>query len=215
MADFVTVDELRSVLGVQELYSDVELESVCTAATDIVSKQLWYNEFPISSAAIYNGQAFVLVSASPSFANGQTVTIADVGAHYNGNHLITGTYPWTNGSSSFPFYPWFPWTLQNFPSGYSMLMYEASDHPDDENWHQILPYGKVKKSTIDYTVVDAVRQASLMVAVDIWQARYSSNAGGISPDGNFGISPYRMGNSLIGRVRGLLSPYLSPRGMVG
>lgn len=215
MADLVTVDELRSVLGVQTLYTDAELESACTAASDIVDKQLWYNEFPVGSAAIYSGKAFLLVSANPSFANGQTVTIEGVGAHYNGSHTITGTYPWTNGSSSFPFYPWFPWTLQNFPAGYSMIMYTAGDHPADENWHQILPYGKIKQSSVDYTVVDAVRQAALMIAVDIWQARQSSNAGGISPDGSFGLSPYRMGNSLIGRVRGLISPYLSPRGMVG
>ena len=85
MADFVTVDELRNVLGVQELYSDPELESVCTAATDIVDKQLWCNKFPVASAAIYSGKAFILVSANPSFAYGQSVTISDVGSFYNGN----------------------------------------------------------------------------------------------------------------------------------
>ncbi len=42
-----------------------------------------------------------------------------------------------------------------------------------------------------------------MVAVDIWQARQASNAGGISPD--FQPSPYRMGNTLMARVRGLLA----------
>lgn len=215
MADFVTVAELRSVLGVQELYTDAELESACTAATDIVDKQLWYNSFPITGAAIYSGSCFVMVSANPSYAYGETVTIADVGAKYNGNATITGTYPWTSGSATFPFYPWYPWTYQSFPAGFSLLQYTAKDHPADETWHQVLPYGVVKKSTVDYSTVDAVRQAALMVAVDIWQARQSSNAGGISPDGSFGLSPYRMGNSLIGRVRGLISPYLSPRGMVG
>jgi len=52
-----------------------------------------------------------------------------------------------------------------------------------------------------------------MVAVDIWQARQASNAGGISPD--FQPSPYRMGNTLLARVRGLLAPYLSPNSLVG
>jgi len=52
-----------------------------------------------------------------------------------------------------------------------------------------------------------------MLAIDIFQARQQSNAGGVSPD--FTPSPYRMGSSLLGRVRGLISPYLSPRGMVG
>jgi hypothetical protein len=52
-----------------------------------------------------------------------------------------------------------------------------------------------------------------MIAVDIWQARQSSNAGGISPD--FQPSPYRMGNTLLARVRGLLANHLSPNGLVG
>ena len=215
MANFVTVSELRSVLGVQDLYSDAELESVCQAATDVVDSQLWYNSFPITMAAVYNGSAFVMVSANPSFTYGQTVTIEGVAPKVNGSHTITGTYPWTSGSATFPFYPWFPWTYQVFPAGFSLLQFTPNDSPEDFYWRQVLPYGKVKQSSVDYSTVDAVRQAALMVAVDIWQARQSSNAGGISPDGNFGLSPYRMGNSLIGRVRGLLSPYLSPRGMVG
>ena len=52
-----------------------------------------------------------------------------------------------------------------------------------------------------------------MIAVDIWQARQLSSAGGISPD--FQPSPYRMGNSLLSRVRGLIADHLAPTGMVG
>jgi hypothetical protein len=52
-----------------------------------------------------------------------------------------------------------------------------------------------------------------MIAVDIWQARQNSNAGGISPD--FTPSPYRMGNTLMARVRGLLADHLAPGGLVG
>ena len=58
-----------------------------------------------------------------------------------------------------------------------------------------------------------MREASLMIAVDIWQARQASNAGGISPD--FQPSPYRMGNTLMARVRGLLADHLAPGGQVG
>jgi hypothetical protein len=52
-----------------------------------------------------------------------------------------------------------------------------------------------------------------MIAVDIWQARNSSNAGGVSPD--FQPSPYKMGNTLLARVRALLANHLSPKGLVG
>ena len=58
-----------------------------------------------------------------------------------------------------------------------------------------------------------VNEAALMIAVDIWQARQTSNAGGISPD--FQPSPYRMGNTLMARVRGLLADHLAPGGQVG
>ena len=68
-------------------------------------------------------------------------------------------------------------------------------------------------SYTDYATLDEVREASLMIAVDIWQARQASNAGGISPD--FQPSPYRMGNTLMARVRGLLADHLAPGGQVG
>jgi hypothetical protein len=52
-----------------------------------------------------------------------------------------------------------------------------------------------------------------MISVDIWQARQVSNSGGVSPD--FAPSPYRMGNTLLARVRGLLAHAISPSSMVG
>ncbi len=59
-----------------------------------------------------------------------------------------------------------------------------------------------------------LREASLLIAVDIWQSRQLSNAGGVPPDG-FTPSPYRMGNTLLARVRGLIANYLNPNGLVG
>jgi len=58
-----------------------------------------------------------------------------------------------------------------------------------------------------------VREAAMILAVDIWQARQVSQSGGVSVD--MGISPYRMGNSMIGKIRGLLAPYMNPSTMVG
>lgn len=214
-ATYVTAAELRDNLGIGTLYDDATVEEVCQAAQNIIQKQLWFNEFPVVSSGISNGYCYVVLSANPSFVAGQTVVISNVGAKYNGSHTITSTYPWTNGSATFPFFQTFPYNNWNFPRGYSILQYVASDHPADENWHQVLPYGKVTGEFADdpYDTVPEVRLAAMLVAVDIWQARQQSNAGGISPD--FTPSPYRMGNSLLSRVRGLLAPHLSPRGMVG
>jgi hypothetical protein len=214
MADYVTVAELRSALGIGSLYTDATLEQACTASTDVIKGQLWFNDYPIVGVGTYQNVSFVVISANPSFTTGQTVTITNTGAPYDGTHTITGTYPWTAGSSSMPWYPYWPYSRAQFPYGYSIIQFSVS-HADDA-YHLTVPYGKVAVSVptgIDYSAAPLIREAALEIAIDIWQSRQQSNAGGVSPDGT--QSPYRMGNTLLARVRGLLSPYLSPRGMVG
>jgi hypothetical protein len=216
-ATYVTADELRANLGIGTLYDNAVVEEVCQTAENLIKKQLWFNDFPVVSAGISQGKAYVVMSALPSFVYGQTVTITGCGTAYNGSHVITSTYPWTNGSQSFPYFNTFPYNSWNFPRGYSIIQYVPTGSPADENWHQVLPYGKVSGTqygdATDYSSVPEIREAAMMIAVDVWQARQQSNAGGVSPD--FSPSPYRMGNSLLSRVRGLIAPHLSPRGMVG
>jgi hypothetical protein len=54
----------------------------------------------------------------------------------------------------------------------------------------------------------------MILAVDIWQARQVSQTGGVSIDG-FSPSPYRMGNGVIGKIRGLISGYQNPLSFIG
>jgi hypothetical protein len=213
-ATYVTEAELRTVLGIGSLYDDAVVEEVCQAAENLVKKQLWFNNFPVVSAGIYSGYAYVVLSAAGAFVAGQTVTITNCGTAYNGSHTITSTYPYTQGSTTFPFFNNFPYNTYNYPRGYQILQYVPTGSPADANMHQVLPYGTAAGTTlIDYSLEPAVREASVMVAVDIWQARQQSNAGGVSPD--FTPSPYRMGFSLLKRVNGLLAAYTNPRVMVG
>ena len=88
-ATFVTPATLRAALGIGSLYDNTLLETVCQAAEDLINKQLWYNEFPVIGASIYQEKAILVMSASPTFATGQSVTISNVGSHYNGTHTIT------------------------------------------------------------------------------------------------------------------------------
>lgn len=214
-ATYVTPTELRTALGIGSLYDDTTLETVCQASQDIISKQLWTNSYPIVGVGIYNNYAYVSLATAGAFVAGQTVTISGCGATYNGTHTITSTYPWTPNSGSFPYFTFYPWNTLNYPRGFSLIQF-ALTHAD-ENYHLIQPYGKVAGENygdaVDYSLVPAIREAALMIAIDIWQARQQSNAGNISPD--FTPSPYRMGGSLLRRVQGLLSPYLSPRGRIG
>ena len=191
-ATYVTVAELRSALGIGSLYSDSVVEEVCQSAENIVSSYLWRNTYNNTghSNTTNTGTLYFNYDISKEFYIGQTVVISGNGSKHNGSKTITGvgqdtiTYAITgNNNTAAPFHP-------------------------------VNPFGMVAGETyVDYATVPEVRESSLMIAVDIWQARQASNAGGISPD--FQPSPYRMGNTLLARVRGLLANHLSPNGLVG
>jgi len=89
-------------------------------------------------------------------------------------------------------------------------------HANDP-FHRILPYGKASGQDTkedDYAVIPASREAAMILAVDIWQARQVSQTGGVGMDG-ITASPYRMGFQLVNRVRGLIQPYAAPSSLVG
>jgi hypothetical protein len=101
------------------------------------------------------------------------------------------------------------------PLGYSFIQFTKV--AADQNFRRVLPYGSVTGAdtkTAAYVNTASVREAAMILAVDIWQARQVSQTGGVGLDG-FSPSPYRMGNSMIGKIRGLLAPYMNPNSMVG
>ena len=213
-ATYVTSAELKANLGIGTLYADSIVEEVCQTAEDLLNQYLWFDSYPVVGAGVYNNSAIVVISAPISYVTGQVITLSGCGATYNGSRTITGTFPYTQGSVSFPYFINFPFNYRNVPNGYSWISFNLTHA--DEYYHQIVPYGKtmgVDTKDTTYGATPAVREAAMMLAVDIWQARQQSSAGGVSPD--FSPSPYRMGNSLMGRVRGLIAPYTSPRSMVG
>jgi len=80
--------------------------------------------------------------------------------------------------------------------------------------HAVNPLGQVAGTTnVDWTLDQSVQNASLMIAVEIWQARTSTLNGSNTVD--FQPSPYRMSAQLLAKVRGLLAHALSPSSMVG
>lgn len=215
-ATYVTPTDLRAALGIGSLYDDETLEQVCQASENIISKYLWFNEYPIIGVTRNSNIATVIMSTPIAISTGQTVVIENSGAHYNGTHTVTGTYPWTTGSTAFNWWAFNPFVRTSFPNGFSAIQFTSNY--DDDNYHLIVPYGKIKVTPgtyEDYADLPEIQLAALELAIDMWQARQQSNAGGVSPDGSFTPSPYRMGNSMIARIRGLLAPHLSPRGMVG
>jgi len=187
-ATFVTEAELRSALGIGNLYSSAVVEECCQAAENIVKAKLWYNEFPVVAHESTTSVATIYFDVPHSFIIGDTIVVENCGAKYNGSKTITA--------------------VTTYGISYSV------NNATEEVKNALVPFGKAYGTThIDYSTLPEVNQASLMVAIDIWQARQASNAGGISPD--FQPSPYRMGNTLMARVRGLLADHLAPGGQVG
>ena len=186
-----TVAELRTALGVGTLYADAVLQEVCDAADNVLLPFLWKNEQSIIAHGNTGtvGTVYFNEDIRNVFYVGQSVTISNAGTKYNGTKTITAV-----GTKNFSI---------------------TTTHTSDNPYHVVAPYGTAAAETyIDYTTIPAIQEASLMISIDIWQSRQAPSSGGVSIDG-YTPSPYRMGNTLLARVRGLLAPYLDPRSMVG
>lgn len=189
-ATYVTKAELRTNLGIGTLYTDAVVEEVCQSAEDIIKSKLWFNTVNVlaHSAEGTKGTIYLDAPTTERFYVGQSVTVANVAPQFDGSHTLTEV------------------------NEYDISFVKAQITTTVK--HKVIPYGTVTiASQIDYATVPAVREAAMMIAVDIWQARQMSATGGISPD--FQPSPYRMGNTLMARVRGLIADYLHPGGLVG
>jgi hypothetical protein len=187
-----TVAELRSALGVGSLYPDATLQQTCDAADAVILPMLWNNyTFNIAHSNTTNtGTLYFETTTKDVFYVGQTVVITGNGSKHNGSKTITAV------------------------GAYSITYAITGNNNTATPYHPVQPLGQVAADTyVDYSLDAAVQEAALMISVDIWQARQVSNSGGVSPD--FTPSPYRMGNTLLARVRGLIAHALSPNSMVG
>ena len=156
-ATYVTKAELRTALGIGSLYSDAVVEEVCQASENLLIGLLSFNRFNVIAQKCVSNVATIYFDKKHDFWVGSTVVVTDAGSKYNGSKTIT--------------------TVDTYSLSYAVT--NATDEP----YHVLLPYGVASGTThVDYATVAEVRQAALMIAVDIWQSRQASNAGGISPD---------------------------------
>ena len=75
-AKFVTEAELRSALGIGNLYSSAVVEECCQAAENIVKSKLWYNEFPVVAHESTTSVATIYFEVPHAFIVGDTITVA-------------------------------------------------------------------------------------------------------------------------------------------
>jgi hypothetical protein len=214
-ATYVTEAELRANLGIEALYSSDIVETCCQTAQDLLNQFLWFDSAPVVGVTLQNNVATAMVANPAIFSTGQSVTLSGCGSTFNGTYTITGTIPWSAGTvNQIPSIA-FNQFVFNYPNGYSFIQFAKT--AADVNFRRVLPYGSAvgaDTKTNSYATTPAVREAAMILAVDIFQARQVSQTGGVSIDG-FSPSPYRMGNSMIGKIRGLIAGYQNPNSMVG
>ena len=185
-ATYVTTAELRTNLGIGSLYSDATIEEVCQTSEDLINQYLWFNTAPVVGTALQDNVATIMLANPNAFAATQSIVVSGCGATFNGTHTITGTIPPTSGTTSL--IPVF------------MYNYGVATGPDHK--------------TQSYATTPSIREAAMILAVDIFQARQVSQTGGVGMDG-ISASPYRMGYQMINRIRGLIQPYAAPASLVG
>ena len=186
-----TVAELKAVLGVGSLYSDATLQEVCDASDAVLLPMLWadtaFNVAHSNTTTV--GTLYFDEVITDKFYVGQTIVVSNNKSHLNGSKTITVVDTYS-------------------------ISYAITGTPTAEPRHAVNPYGLVTIApSTDWTADAAIQEASLMLSVDIFQARQVPSSGGVAIDGS--ASPWRMSNSLLAKIRGLISHALDPRSMVG
>ena len=215
-ATYVTAATLKASLGVGTLYDSYTwIEDTCQAAQDLINGFLWFDNTPVVGTALVSNVATVMLANPGIFTTGQSVTIAGAGSTFNGAYTITATIPFSTGTSNI--LPAFNMQLNywQFPQGYSFIQYAKT--ASDQNFRRVLPYGTATgddTKTASYANTPAINAAALILAENIWTARFSTQNGGTGVDG-YSPSPFKMSNTLLASIRGLLANYLNPASMVG
>ena len=209
-ATYTTMQELRDSLGIGTLYTDATVEECCQTAQDLINSFLWFNTAPVVATGTSANVATVVIASPGQFVTGQLITITGSGSGYNGVKTITAIGPYTTTAS-----PLFLPTRYQYPLGYQYIQF--ANVAADAAMHLVQPYGQMSgpdDKTATYANTAAIRSASLILATKIWQSRQSVQNGAMGVDG-YQMSPFRMSNTLMASIRGLLAPYLNPGAMVG
>ena len=76
------------------------IEDTCQAAQDLINGFLWFDSAPVVGTALVNNVATVMIANPGLFTTGQSVTVAGAGTTFNGTYTITGTVPFSSGTSN-------------------------------------------------------------------------------------------------------------------
>jgi len=188
----ITLSELKSVLGIGDIYADPIVQAVADSAENIILSYLIFDYVSIVGASITSNVARFYCHDN-TFVVGQALTVTGCGSPFNGSRTVTKV-----GYDE-----------------YNVTYFEAALTNADITKRQIIPNGRavLTSQAALYDTTPEVREAALAVACDIWITRTGTL-------GQQGVdfqspAPYRLGRSMLTRVSGLLGKHLDTRGYLG
>ena len=188
----ITLSELKSVLGIGDIYADSIVQAVADSAENIILSYLIFDDVSIVGASLTNNVARFYCHDN-TFVVGQALTVTGCGSPFNGSRTVTKV-----GYDE-----------------YNVTYFEAAITNADISKRQIIPNGRavLASQAALYDTTPEVREAALAVACDIWITRTGTL-------GQQGVdfqspAPYRLGRSMLTRVSGLLGKHLDTRGYLG
>jgi hypothetical protein len=191
MPVIVTAAQLRAVLGVSSsLYNDAALDDIINTSEDAIGDFLIQHKVAIDAQRSESTTRTTLYATQPHhFYAGQTVTLSGIEGHTGSKVIaeILDTY-----------------TFKIITTG-------ATVH---EELRFQIPNGTAAANDLSqYSGVDAVQEAVLQIAIDVFQSRLA--AGGTQQALDYTPAPYRMGRTLLYKVTGLISKYIDSNSQVG
>jgi hypothetical protein len=188
----IALSELKSVLGIGNIYADSDVQEVADAAENIILSYLIFDDVAIQGVQLTNNVAR-FYCYNNTFVVGQALTVTGCGSPFNGSRTVT----------------------KEGVDEYGVTFFEAAITNADITKRRIIPNGRAvltSQATL-YDVVPEVRESALAVACDIWITRTGTL-------GQQGVdfqspAPYRLGRSMLTRVSGLLGKHLDTRGYLG
>jgi hypothetical protein len=188
----ITLSELKSVLGIGDIYADSIVQAVADSAENIILSYLIFDDVAINGVQLKDNVARFYCYDN-TFTVGQVLTVSKCGAPFDGSRTVT----------------------KEGVDEYGVTFFEAAITNADITKRKVIPTGRavLTSQAALYDTTPEVREAALAVACDIWITRTGTL-------GQQGVdfqspAPYRLGRSMLTRVSGLLGKHLDTRGYLG
>ena len=188
----ITLAELKSVLGIGDIYADAIVQACADSAENIILSYLIFDDVSIAGVSLTSNVARFYCYDN-TFVVGQALTVSKCGAPFDGSRTVTKT-----GVDE-----------------YGVTFFEAAIINANITKRSVIPNGRgvLTSQAALYDTTPEVREAALAIACDIWITRTGTL-------GQQGVdfqspAPYRLGRSMLTRVSGLLGKHLDTRGYLG